>query len=206
MKTLQRNFLTLRKYNTSKITSTLFRINMMKKSNINTSETMKQFNLSPPEDKSGYELIEFDQGLTPEEKKKRKKFEIFRYDPSKSNVKTIMSYYVDISKCGPMVLDALIKIKDEIDPTVSFRRSCREGICGSCSMTVDGRSTLACLSFIDKDVSISSRVTPLPFFHVIRDLVVDMTNFYIQYKNIMPVLKRKTPKVKLHIIKYNIFF
>lgn len=165
-------------------------ISSMRKSSVN-----QLFTNTPQDVKSGYQLREYDQGLTADQKKSMKRFEIFRYDPSVNNVKTLMSYYVDLKDCGPMVLDALIKIKDEVDPTLAFRRSCREGICGSCSMAVDGRSTLACLAFIDQDTGHSCRVTPLPFFHVVRDLVVDMTNFYMQYKNIMPVLKRKTPKV-----------
>ncbi len=137
---------------------------------------------------------EFNQGLTEEQKKERKKFKIFRYDPSNSFEKTVMIYYVDLKECGPMVLDALIHIKDDIDSTLSFRRSCREGICGSCSMHIDGRNTLACLSYIDKDVKRDSQIMPLPYFYVLRDLVVDMTNFYMQYKSIMPVLMRKTEK------------
>ena len=91
--------------------------------------------------------------------------------------------------------NALTKIKDEMDPTLTFRRSCREGICGSCSMSIDGRNTLACLSYIDTDICAPSTVKPLPFFTVMKDLVVDMTNFYMQYKAITPVLLRKTPKV-----------
>jgi succinate dehydrogenase (ubiquinone) iron-sulfur subunit len=96
-----------------------------------------------------------------------------------------------------MILDALIEIKDEMDPTLAFRRSCREGICGSCSMNIDGRNTLACLSYIDTDLSKPTKINPLPYFSVLKDLVVDMTNFYIQYKAIHPVLMRKTPKVSL---------
>lgn len=125
----------------------------------------------------------------------KKRFDIYRYDPEDLNSKHLMSYYLDLKDCGPMVLDALIKIKDEQDSTLSFRRSCREGICGSCSMSIDGRNTLACLSYIDKDINKPSQIMPLPYFTVLRDLVVDMTNFYIQYKAINPVLLRKTPKV-----------
>ena len=106
-----------------------------------------------------------------------------------------VSYYIDLKKCGPMFLDALNKIKDEIDPTLSFRRSCREGICGSCSMNVDGRHTLSCTTPIPKYNLNPSYVAPLTFMNVMKDLVVDMTNFYNQYRSIMPYLKRKTPKV-----------
>jgi succinate dehydrogenase/fumarate reductase-like Fe-S protein len=134
--------------------------------------------------------------LTNEQKSKLKRFDIYRYNPEELENKKITSYYVDLNDCGPMILDALIKIKDEKDSTLAFRRSCREGICGSCSMNIDGRNTLACLAYIDKNLDEPSKVMPLPYFSVIRDLVVDMTNFYIQYKSIHPVLMRKNPKVK----------
>lgn len=91
-----------------------------------------------------------------------------------------------------MFLDALIKIKDTIDPTLSFRRSCREGICGSCAMNMDGRHHLACLCAIPKTGK--SVVSPLMGMLVIKDLVVDMTHFYSQYKAIDPYLKRKNVK------------
>lgn len=94
--------------------------------------------------------------------------------------------------CGPMFLDALIKIKDTIDSTLSFRRSCREGICGSCAMNLDGRHHLACLCLVPKDGK--SVVSPLMGMFVLKDLVVDMTHFYTQYKSIDPYLKRKTHK------------
>lgn len=142
-----------------------------------------------------YVFTEFDQNLSTEQKQSLKKFDILKYDPSVSNQKKVVRYYVDLKECGPMVLDALIHIKDDIDSTLSFRRSCREGICGSCSMNIDGRNTLACLSYIDTEVTEPTKILPLPFFTIVRDLVVDMTNFYMQYKSITPVLKRKTPKV-----------
>ena len=133
--------------------------------------------------------------LTDQQKSKLKKIDIYRYNPEEKDTKQITSYYIDLEDCGPMVLDALIKIKDEKDSTLAFRRSCREGICGSCSMNIDGRNTLACLAYIDKNLDETSKVMPLPYFSVIRDLVVDMTNFYIQYKSIHPVLMRKNAKV-----------
>jgi hypothetical protein len=134
--------------------------------------------------------------LTDQQKSKLKKIDIYRYNPEEKDTKQITSYYIDLEDCGPMVLDALIKIKDEKDSTLAFRRSCREGICGSCSMNIDGRNTLACLAYIDKNLEETSKVMPLPYFSVIRDLVVDMTNFYIQYKSIHPVLMRKNEKVR----------
>ena len=85
--------------------------------------------------------------------------------------------------CGPMVLDALIKIKDEIDPTLTFRRSCREGICGSCSMNIGGTNTLACTRMVE-DVRGTVKIYPLPHMPVVKDLVTDMTNFYAQYASI----------------------
>jgi len=138
---------------------------------------------------------EFDQGLTQEEKSKMKRFDIYRSNPSDPNDRPkYVSYYIDTSKCGPMFLDALIKIKDEIDPTLSFRRSCREGICGSCAMNIDGRHHLACLCGIPKDNNERSTVSPLMFMFVLKDLVTDMSHFYAQYKSIDPFLKIKTEK------------
>lgn len=138
---------------------------------------------------------EFDQGLTDEEKKKMKRFDIYRSNPNDPDDRPkYVSYYIDLNKCGPMFLDALIKIKDEIDPTLSFRRSCREGICGSCSMNIDGRHHLACLCGIPKGNLEKSTVSPLMMMFVLKDLVVDMSHFYAQYKSIDPFLKRKTEK------------
>jgi succinate dehydrogenase (ubiquinone) iron-sulfur subunit len=140
---------------------------------------------------------EFDQGLTDEQKLEMKRFDIFRSNPNDPEDRPkYMSYYLDTSKCGPMFLDALIKIKDEVDPTLSFRRSCREGICGSCAMNIDGRHHLACLCAIPKGNSEKSTVSPLMFMFVLKDLVTDMSHFYAQYKSIDPFLKRKTEKVE----------
>lgn len=117
-------------------------------------------------------------------------FQVYRWDPHKPDVKPrIQTYDVDLSDCGPMMLDVLIKIKNEIDPTLSFRRSCREGICGSCAMNINGRNTLACLCKVDNK---PAKILPLPHMHVIRDLVPDLTNFYKQYKSIKPYLQRKS--------------
>ena len=102
------------------------------------------------------------------------------------------SYQVDLDSCGSMVLDALIKIKDEIDATLTFRRSCREGICGSCAMNIDGTNTLACTKPIE-EVRGTVKVYPLPHMSVIKDLVPDMTNFYAQYASINPWLETHTP-------------
>ncbi|WAR13913.1 SDHB-like protein [Mya arenaria] len=120
-----------------------------------------------------------------------KKFSIYRFDPDKPGDKPRQqTYEVDLNQCGPMVLDALIKIKDTVDPTLTFRRSCREGICGSCSMNIGGENTLACLCKIN-DNSSTLKVYPLPHMYVIKDLVPDMANFYAQYESIEPYLKKK---------------
>ncbi|KAF3329464.1 succinate dehydrogenase [Carex littledalei] len=125
-------------------------------------------------------------------KKIIKTFSIYRWDPDYPSQPKLQNYEVDLSECGPMVLDVLLKIKNEMDPTLTFRRSCREGICGSCAMTVDGDNGLACLTKINKESS-ASTITPLPHMFVVKDLVVDMTNFYNQYKSVEPWLKRKDP-------------
>jgi len=123
-----------------------------------------------------------------------KKFEIYRWDPDVPGDKPRMqTYEVDLNECGPMVLDALIKIKNEVDPTLTFRRSCREGICGSCAMNIDGGNTLACLCAIN-DTSKSVKIYPLPHMYVVKDLVPDMSNFYAQYTSIEPYLKKKDVK------------
>tara|TARA_A100001015_G_scaffold288391_1_gene359189 strand:+ start:4069 stop:4788 length:720 start_codon:yes stop_codon:yes gene_type:complete len=118
-----------------------------------------------------------------------KSFKIYRFNPSIDSKPYYQTYQIDTTKCGPMILDALIKIKNEIDSTLTFRRSCREGICGSCAMNIDGVNTLACLSAIPKDDK-EVALNPLPHMYVIKDLVPDMTNFYQQYKSIKPWLQQ----------------
>jgi len=104
-------------------------------------------------------------------------------------------YKVDLNNCGPMVLDALIKIKNEMDPSLTFRRSCREGICGSCAMNIGGVNTLACLSKIDANNK-TTKIYPLPHMYVVKDLVPDMNNFYQQYRSIQPWLQAEEKEVK----------
>ncbi|PKI61194.1 hypothetical protein CRG98_018425 [Punica granatum] len=119
-----------------------------------------------------------------------KEFQIYRWAPDDPYKKPFLqSFFVDLTDCGPMVLDALQKIKAEEDSSLSYRRSCREGICGSCAMNIDGTNTVACLKPIDADTSKPTTITPLPHMFVIKDLVVDLTNFYQQYKSIEPWLK-----------------
>jgi succinate dehydrogenase / fumarate reductase iron-sulfur subunit len=119
-------------------------------------------------------------------------FKIYRFDPDSGENPSVDTYEVDMAKCGPMVLDALIKIKNEIDPTLTFRRSCREGICGSCAMNIDGLNTLACTR-ASADISGDVRIYPLPHMPVIKDLVPDLTNFYAQYASVKPWLQTRTP-------------
>ncbi len=119
-------------------------------------------------------------------------FQVYRYDPDAGQNPRVDTYAVDLGRCGPMVLDALIKIKNEVDPTLTFRRSCREGICGSCAMNIDGLNTLACTQAIE-DIRGDVKIYPLPHMPVIKDLVPDLTNFYAQYASIKPWLQAQTP-------------
>ena len=127
----------------------------------------------------------------PADAKRTKRFKIYRYDPEAGQNPRYDSFGVDLDSCGPMVLDALIKIKSEQDPSLTFRRSCREGICGSCSMNMGGRNGLACTTAIE-DLGGEIRITPLPHMDVIKDLVPDFTHFYRQYASIQPWLKTKS--------------
>ena len=115
-------------------------------------------------------------------------FKVYRYDPDSGENPRYDRYEIDLDDCGPMVLDALLKIKNEIDPTLTFRRSCREGICGSCAMNIDGTNDLACLKGLD-EIQGAVKVYPLPHMKVVKDLVPDLTNFYAQHRSIEPWLK-----------------
>src|SRR5215218_3794619 len=126
------------------------------------------------------------------EGKNVRKFLIYRWNPEDGENPRVDTYFLDMDQCGPMVLDALIKIKNEIDPTLTFRRSCREGICGSCAMNIDGRNGLACTTAIE-DIKGEVRITPLPHLDVVKDLVPDLTHVYAQYASIQPWLKSATP-------------
>ena len=117
-----------------------------------------------------------------------KKFTVYRYDPDSGENPHNDTFEIDLDNCGPMVLDALIKMKADADPTLTFRRSCREGICGSCAMNMNGRNGLACTTAIE-DLSGEIRITPLPAMEVIKDLVPDFTHFYAQYASIRPWLQ-----------------
>src|SRR5689334_9383478 len=119
-------------------------------------------------------------------------FRVYRWNPDDQQNPRIDEYEVDLAACGPMVLDALIKIKNEIDPTLTFRRSCREGICGSCAMNIDGTNTLACTKGIDDCAKAEVPIYPLPHMPVVKDLVPDLTHFYAQYASIRPWLRTQS--------------
>ena len=119
-------------------------------------------------------------------------FKVYRYDPDGGGDPRLDSFEVDLDKCGPMVLDALIKIKNEVDSTLTFRRSCREGVCGSCAFNIDGTNTLACTKYIT-EVKGEVKVYPLPHMPVIKDLVPDLSHAYAQLTSIEPWLKTETP-------------
>ncbi len=124
--------------------------------------------------------------------KRPKRIRVYRYDPEGKENPRLDTYSVDTEDCGPMVLDALIKIKNEVDSTLTFRRSCREGVCGSCAMNIAGSNTLACTKEMS-DISGSINIYPLPHMPVMKDLVADLTQFYAQYASIGPSLKTKSP-------------
>jgi len=121
-----------------------------------------------------------------------KSFKIYRWSPDDDENPRIDEYLINMDECGPMVLDALIKIKNEIDSTLTFRRSCREGICGSCAMNIDGTNTLACTKGID-EIKGDIKVYPLPHMPVVKDLVPDLKNIYQQLASVEPWLHNDTP-------------
>ncbi len=124
--------------------------------------------------------------------KRVREFHVYRHDPDAGKNPSLDVYEIDLDDCGPMVLDALIKIKNEVDATLTFRRSCREGICGSCAMNVDGTNTLACIKAIE-DIDGPVRIYPLPHMPVVKDLVPDLTHFYAQYASVEPWMKTDSP-------------
>jgi len=118
--------------------------------------------------------------------------EVYRWDPDSGENPRIDTYNLDLDTCGPMVLDAILKIKDEVDSTLTFRRSCREGICGSCSMNINGKNTLACTKDMS-DIDGPIKIYPLPHMPVVKDIVPDLTHFYAQYASIKPWIQSTTP-------------
>jgi succinate dehydrogenase / fumarate reductase iron-sulfur subunit len=127
----------------------------------------------------------------PEGAKRIKRFRIYRWNPDDGKNPSLDTFELDLDQTGPMVLDALIKIKNEVDPTLTYRRSCREGVCGSCAMNIDGTNTLACTKAIE-DVRGDVKIYPLPHTPVIKDLVPDLSTFYAQYTTIKPWLQSKS--------------
>ena len=127
----------------------------------------------------------------PEGAAEPKTFKVYRWDPDKGENPRVDTFVIDTKDCGPMVLDALLKIKNEVDSTLTLRRSCREGVCGSCAMNIDGTNTLACTKYIS-DIKGDVKVYPLPHMAVVKDLVPDCTQLYAQYTSIEPWLKATT--------------
>ncbi len=121
-----------------------------------------------------------------------RKYQVYRWSPDDGQNPSIDTYEVDMDTCGPMVLDGLIKIKNDMDPTLTFRRSCREGVCGSCAMNIDGTNTLACTKDMG-DIKGDVKVYPLPHMDVVKDLVPDLSKAYAQYASVEPWLKTDTP-------------
>jgi len=129
----------------------------------------------------------------PQGAKRTRTFHVYRWNPEDGQNPRIDTYTIDLDHCGPMVLDALIKIKNEIDASLTFRRSCREGVCGSCAMNIDGGNTLACTRGMDESKG-DIRVFPLPHLAVVKDLVGDLTNFYAQHAQVEPWLHTVSPE------------
>ena len=129
----------------------------------------------------------------PDGARRIKTFEVYRYDPDSGQNPRLDTFEVDLDECGPMVLDALIWIKNRVDSTLAFRRSCREGVCGSCAMNIDGTNWLACTRFIS-DTASPACVYPLANMVIMKDLVPDLTHLFAQYEMIEPWLHTKTPE------------
>jgi len=124
--------------------------------------------------------------------KRVRRFHVYRWNPDDGNNPRMDTFEIDMETAGQMVLDVLIKIKNEIDPTLTFRRSCREGVCGSCAMNIGGTNTLACTLHCD-DVEGDVKIYPLPHLPVVKDLVPDLNQFYAQYASIEPWMQTKSP-------------
>ncbi len=127
----------------------------------------------------------------PEGATRVKQLQVYRYDPEGGTGPRLDTYAIDLDNCGPMLLDALIKIKNEVDPTLTFRRSCREGICGSCSMNIDGTNWLACTRALD-EIEDPVRIYPLSTLEVVKDLVPDQTHLFAQYASMGPWMRTRS--------------
>jgi len=121
-----------------------------------------------------------------------REYRVYRWNPADGQNPRLDTYFVDTDDCAPMVLDGLIWIKNKVDPTLTFRRSCREGVCGSCAMNIDGTNTLACTRGME-EIKGAVRIYPLPHLPVVKDLVPDLTVFYAQHASIEPWLKAVGP-------------
>ena len=130
----------------------------------------------------------------PKGAKNVRRFKIYRYDPDTGENPRWDTYDLDLDTCGPMVLDAVLAIKNTMDSTLALRRSCREGVCGSCAMNISGRNTLACTKGMDELPEGVITIAPLPHMPVIKDLVPDLSTFMAQYASIEPWLQTTTPE------------
>jgi len=124
-----------------------------------------------------------------------KEITVYRFDPDTDQQPRLDTFYIDLERCGPMVLDLIIYIKNHIDPKLTFRRSCREGVCGSCSMNVNGVNTLACIKPIE-DITGDIKIFPLPHMPILKDLVPDLSMMYAQYTSIEPWIQAPDPKLE----------
>jgi succinate dehydrogenase / fumarate reductase iron-sulfur subunit len=123
---------------------------------------------------------------------------VYRYDPDTGENPRMDSYQVDVTGVS-MVLDLLIKIKDTLDSTLSFRRSCREGVCGSCAFNINGRNGLACITGLDDLGTGDIAIYPLPHMPVVKDLVTDLSKFYEQHAEVQPYLQSQNEPEKEHL-------
>ena len=120
---------------------------------------------------------------------------VYRWSGDENTPPQIDRFEIDVKKAGTMVLDILNQIKAELDPSLTFRKSCREGVCGSCAMNIDGVNTLACQKNIEECSDVIN-IYPLPHMKVLKDLVVDLKKAFEQFKSIKPWLSKKTPNNK----------
>ncbi len=119
-------------------------------------------------------------------------FEIYRYDPDKDERPYMQKVQIELREHDRMLLDVLVRLKNEIDDSISFRRSCREGICGSDAVNINGRNGLACITNLNT-LPDTIVLRPIPGLPVVRDLIVDMTHFFDQFHSVMPYLINSTP-------------
>jgi succinate dehydrogenase / fumarate reductase iron-sulfur subunit len=124
--------------------------------------------------------------------KRTVKFEIYRYDPDKDERPYMQKLEVELLPTDKMLLDAIVRIKNDVDDSLAIRRSCREGVCGSDAMNINGKNGLACTTNL-LDLKEPIVLKPLPGLPVVRDLIVDMTHFFNQYHSVKPFLINDQP-------------